>query len=144
MHCATLQRTATCCYTLQQRTNRGMGNQALQPATTHCNTLQHAATYCNTLQHTATAHAPRNESSSAATRYNALQRTATHCNTLQHAATHCNTLQQRTNRGMSNRAGVPGGSHTFHSQSSRGGCCSVLQYVALYFSVLQCCSVAVW
>ena len=118
--CDTLQRTATCCNTLQHTATHIQGlavdwschvTLTLLP-----DTLQHTATHCNTLQHT-----------------------ATHCNThtgargrleltdsLQHVATHCNTLQH-TYRG-SRRTGVA---------MWRLPCCQTLQHTATHCNTLQ-------
>jgi len=88
---------------------------------THRSTLQHTATHCSTLQHT-----------------------TTYCNALQHATTRCNMLLH-THKIFWFVCWC----HTPGISSQRVAvCCSVLQWIAMYCSVLQrvaaCCSVLQW
>ena len=94
---------------------------ALQHATTHCNTLQHTATHYNTLQHTPT-------------HCNTLQHTATRYNTLQHTATHCNTLEITYHRGMK----VPLDRYRIAMLQHTATRCNTLLHTATHFNTRTC------
>jgi len=130
----------------------------LHHASKHCNTLQHTAPHCNTLHHTAT---PCNALQHRATHCNTVQRTASHLSTLQHTTTHCNILytdDQEEENGEYWQICVVGPIAAFILSVLRARCClswqrpwlqqlccSVLQCVAVWSSVLQrvaaCCRV---
>jgi len=111
---------------------------------------------CNTLQHQNTAHCnTRSLKITAEGRSHAslltLQHTATHCNILQHTATHCNTCRQPLEGELAlHRPGLPRLRlrHLFQHQPCHLGpkvvgrrpfrCCSVLECVAVCWSVLEC------
>ena len=90
--------------------------------------LQHPATPCNTLQHTAL-------------HFNTLN-----CNRLQHPATHCNTPGRAS---ASRRVNLPFSENPFTNDCERGKhqCvtvrCSLLQFVEVCCSVLQCVTVKI-
>ena len=92
-----------------------------------CNTLQHSATHYDTLQHTQSHGAPDNtEEKQTVTRCNTLLRTATRCYTLLHVAPD-NTSETQT--------------ATHWRTLEIAMCCSVLQCVAVCYSVLLVSSV---
>ena len=107
--------------------------RARQHTATHCNILQHTATYCNTLQHTAT-------------HCNTLQGNATYCNahstTLHPTAPHCNTPQHVTITQIPYDVALVRAAHQDLIFSRAfvtclaGVFCSVLQCVAVWYSVL--------
>jgi len=126
-HYDSLQHITTHCNTLKTLQYTAIHSKTQQHTATHCNTLhpliynlhtthsntqQHTATHCNILQHTAT-HC--NTLHPTESHYNTLQHTEPHCNTPHHTATHCDTL-------------------CIHSSTLY---CSVLQRVAVCYSVLQ-------
>ena len=132
-HCNTLQHTATHCNTLQHTTTHC---NTLQHTATHCNTLQHTRTHCNTLQRTRLDMRPPLALKHTVAHCNTLQHTAPYYDALEHAATHCNAsfpLWCPLSRLFSTRGlffnGVPTMNKFLYS---------VLQYVAVCRSVLQC------
>ena len=122
---------ATYCNTLQHTATHRTTSQPLNLSLTE---LKHTAPRCTALQHTATHYtAPQHNATHCTTLYH----TATHCTTLQHIAPHCITLHHTATRSNTLQHTATQKHTTLYHASPDIVCCSVLQCVAVTFSVLQ-------
>jgi len=110
----------------------------LQQSAAHCITLQHTATHCDILQHTVS------RQISCCICCNRLQQTATDCSRLQiSCCTYCNTQQHSEfdrrvgGTHQSSRVVLRSKIQQQRCETACNLCCSVLQCVAVFCSVLQ-------
>jgi len=139
--CRVLQCVAVCCsmlrstYILYVSLKTFVSRYHQQCVTACCSVLQRAEVCCNVLQCAAVCCSALllhfTYSQLGSHRPQVFWRTARHCNTLQHSATRCNTLQHTYGQNGTYRLRVYCMSHMWIES-----CCSVLQCVAVFCSVL--------